>query len=172
MKTSYKLIGVAVVALVALTGVAAATGGAGVAAIDGQVATDGNGYGPGDGTGNVTDARPMDGTNSPWVAGDERLDAFQERFDLTDDQVDAIRNEVQSMIDDGATQGEIRATVTEMLESFGVEDPTLGPPTDGGQGEGPFGQGAGNGGGQGAGNAGQGAGNGGPNGPADGSCQN
>ena len=169
MKTTYTVLGVAMVALLALTGVAAATGGAGFAASNAQAAAD-EGFGVGNGTGPVADDsdRPLDGSNSPWVTGDERLDRFQERFDLTDDELATIQNEVESMIDEGASQDEIRSTIVEVLEEYGVDDPTLGPAADG-TGGGQFGQGPGTG----AGQIGQGPGNGasgGPHGPADGSC--
>lgn len=94
--------------------------------------------------------------------------------------MDEIQTEVQSLVDEGASQDDIRSTVTEMLESYGVEDPTLGPAADGGAGMAGGGYGAGAGGhGQGpadgtgagssAGAGGHGAGSG-PHGPADGSC--
>ena len=183
MNTMTKIVGVALVALLAFTGFAAASGGVGLAASDAQAAANGNG--PGDGTGPIAASAdcPRDGSNSPWVTGDERLERFQDRFDLTDDQMDEIQTDVQSLVDSDATPEEIRATVTEMLESYGVADPTLGPPADGRQATGPHGhgpgagQGNGPGAGQGAGGtAGQGgvgsAGGAGPHGPADGSCLN
>ena len=144
MKTITKLLGVAMVGLLAFTGFAAATGGVAVGAAETQM--------------DAADIdRPLDGSNSPWVADDARLGRFQERFDLTDSQVDAIQEEVAPMIEDGASQDEIRSTVTAMLEQFGVDDPALGPTGDR-MGNGQFGQGPGNGAG------------GGPYGPADGSC--
>lgn len=172
MKTIYKLLGVALVGLVALSGAAAATGGFGMAAVASDAMAQGYGHGPGDGTGPLNDSeRALDGSNSPWVTGDERLDRFQDRFNLTDEQVETIRDEVQTMIDEDASPEEIRETVTELLADFGVEDPTLGPPAEGGQGMGPFGQGHAHGAwnGTGAGNGAGGHGNG-PHGPADGSC--
>lgn len=183
--TLMKVLGVTLVAVVAFSGFAVATGGVGLLNNDVQPAA--NDYGPGDGTGpiNASDAdRPLNGSNSPWVTGDERLDAFQNRFNLTDDQVEQIRAEVTAMIDDGADREEIRDTVTEMLVEFGVEDPALGPGANGDQHLGPFGNADGTGygpsngpgDGYGPGNgAGNGPGNGhgaGPHGPADGSCQN
>jgi len=184
MKTTYTVVGVVLVALLAFTGFAAASGGVGLGASDAQAAANGNAAG--DGTGPIaTDAdRPRDGSNSPWVTGDERLERFQERFGLTDEQMDEIQSEVQSLVESDATPEEIRATVTEMLASYGVEDPTLGPPADDRQAAGSYGQGPGAGQGNGAGagqgngaNAGQGGGFGsgggaGPHGPADGSCLN
>ncbi|MFB6113585.1 MAG: hypothetical protein ABEJ58_05720 [Halodesulfurarchaeum sp.] len=178
--TLTKVLGVALVAVVAFSGFAAATGGVGVLTTNASEA--GNGFGPGDGTGpiNASEAdRPLDGSNSPWVTGDERLDAFQDRFNLTDEQIEQIQSEVTTMIEDGADRAEIRATITEMLTEFGVDDPVLGPAAGVGQqsssfGQGPAGNGAGNGYGPGNG-AGRGPGVGqgaGPHGPADGSCLN
>lgn len=119
MKTTYKLLGVALAAVLLLSGVAVATGGIGAAAQTATFAdTDeetGNWSGPGEGW--------------HW-ADDDRVDRFQERFNLTDDEVAEIRETVQSMIDDGAPRGEIHETVTEMLEEFGVDDPELGPVAD------------------------------------------
>lgn len=172
MKTIFKLLGVGLVALMAITGgVAAATGGFGAAATDAQTVND-------DGNQVTTDNATLaqDGSNSPWVTGDERLDMFQDRFNLTDSQVQSIQDEVTTMIENDAAPEDIQSTVTTMLADYGVEDPELGPPADGGQNMGPFGQG--NGAGQGHGNgpadgtgngADQGAGSG-PHGPADGSC--
>lgn len=173
MKTNATILSVLLVGLLAFTGFAAATGGAGFAATDTQATA--NGYGPGDDTGPIaTDGdRPLDGSNSPWMTDDERLERFQDRFDLTDGQMATIQEEVQSLVADDATPDEIRATVTEMLESYGVEEPVLGPPVDGRQAAGPFGQGPGAGAGQGsAGQGGSGFGGAGPHGPADGSCLN
>lgn len=174
MKTIFKVLGVALVGLMAITGGAAATSGDfAVSATDAQMIQD-NGYGNQTTPDNATLAQ--DGSNSPWVTGDERLDMFQERFNLTDDQVEAIQEEVTTRVDNDATPDEIQSTITEMLSDYGVDDPELGQPAAGGQAAGPFGQG--NGAGQGQGNgpaddtgngAGQGAGSG-PHGPADGSC--
>jgi hypothetical protein len=184
MNRKIALFGAALVALVAITGFATAAGSGALPADTTAVdAGFGPGDGPTDGTGpvNATTAdRPMNGTNSPWVTGDERLDLIQERFDLTDEQMNEIQTEVQSLVDEGASQDEIRSTVTEMLESYGVEDPTLGPAADGstgmagggygagagGQGQGPA-DGTGSGSSAGAGGYGGGSG---PHGPADGSC--
>ncbi|MFB6133145.1 MAG: hypothetical protein ABEJ44_07065 [Halanaeroarchaeum sp.] len=165
MTTKMTVLGVALVGLLAFTGFAAATSGVGFAA-DVQAQTNDETTWPAPTAGSAADQvdRPLDGSNSPWVTGDERLDLFQDRFNLTDEQVTDIRTEVQSMIEDGATREEIRATVTEMLASYGVANPTLGPPADGRLGAGPFGQGTGDGTGFGG---GPGAG---PHGPADGSC--
>ncbi|MFB6093621.1 MAG: hypothetical protein ABEJ77_01600 [Halanaeroarchaeum sp.] len=166
------ILGVALLALVATTGFAAASGGVGPATD--ATTTDGAGDGPGTGIAATDVDRPLDGSNSPWVTGDERLAAFQERFDLTDRQVAEIRSAVQAELQDGASPEAVRETVRAMLESFGVTDPTLGPPADGGQGRGPFGAGTGPGGWAGASDGGVGgpAGVGGPHGPADGSCVN
>lgn len=165
MKTLMKLFAVALVGVLAFTGFAAGTGSIGSVTDAAPMAA--SGFGPGDGTGPVHDgdARPMDGSNSPWVTGDERLDRFQERFDLTDEQMDELQTTMAALIEDGASHDEIRTTVTEMLAEFGVEDPTLGPPADAEQRHGGFGSGHG---------AGHGSGGGhgsGPHGPADGSCQ-
>ena len=176
MKHGYQLLAVALVGLVVFSGFAAATGGIGV--VDSVAAASGHGFGPGDGTGpaNATAAeRPRDGSHSPWVTGDDRLDRFQERFDLTDEQMAEIREAVQASMADGATRDEIRNTVIAMLEDFGVEDSQLGPPADG-EREGPFGNGMGHHHGGGWGTAGPGNGHGGPgnghgpHGPGDGSC--
>lgn len=176
MKTITKLLAVALVGVLAFTGFAAATGGIGFD----SAAANSTGFGAGDGTGPIhaDDAeRPLDGSNSPWVTGDERLDRFQERFDLTDDQMAAIQETVDGLIDDGGTPEEIHAAITEKLTEFGVEDPVLGPTGDR-QHLGPFGNGhgAGNGPGNDQGQLyGQGQMHGqglGPHGPADGSCLN
>jgi Spy/CpxP family protein refolding chaperone len=170
MKTSTKLLGIALVVLVAAAGVAAADVG-----LESAAADDRYGYGPDNGTGSATDAdRPFDGSNSPWLTGDERLDRFQDRFDLTDEQVSEIRNEVTAMLDDGADRDAVRAQVESMLADFGVDDPTLGPVDGERLGTGPHGPADGTGNGSnGSGNAGadNGAGSG-PHGPADGSCGN
>ncbi|AKH97768.1 hypothetical protein [Halanaeroarchaeum sulfurireducens] len=165
MKTITKLLGVAMVGMLAFTGFAAASTGAGLAPAANADT-------------NSTDVdRPLDGSNSPWATDDERLELFQERFDLTDEQVEEIQEAVESEMDADASRETIRNTVTEKLQEFGVDGPTLGP-TDDRVGTGPHGQNAGNGNAAGAG-AGHGAagGNGpgnaqgaGPHGPADGSC--
>lgn len=96
--------------------------------------------------------RPMDGANSPWLNPDgPRAELFQERFGLTDAQMEQIRAAVTEQIQNGADRTEVRATVTEMLGEFGVESPVLGPA------DGRFGQGAARGQGHGFGH-GQGAG--------------
>lgn len=172
MKTRYTLLGVALVILVALTGGAAAAGGLGVVDADAQSF---NGHGPGNQGATDEAMLAQNGSNSPWVTGDERLNRFQERFDLTDDQVATIRDEVTRQIETDAAPEEVQTTVSGMLADYGVEDPTLGPPADGRQAAGPVGQangaahGQGNGPADGAGNGGQDA-TGGPHGPADGSC--
>jgi len=173
MKRTFKLLGVALVGLMTITGgAAAATGGFGAAVTDTQpLIEDRNQVAADDRT------LAQNGSNSPWVTGDERLEMFQDRFNLTDTQVQSIQDEVTSMIENDAAPENIQSTVTSMLADYGVEDPERGPPTDGGQGAGPsghgngFGQGQGNGPADGTGyGGGQGAGSG-PHGPADGSCR-
>ncbi|PTD93956.1 hypothetical protein C9439_05040, partial [archaeon SCG-AAA382B04] len=66
--------------------------------------------------------RPLDGSNSPWVTGDERLDFIQEKFDLTDSQLEEIRTGVISLIEEDADPQEIQDFITQKLEEFGVED--------------------------------------------------
>lgn len=168
MKTTYTLLGLAMVGLLALTGVAAATGGGGFATSNAQTAPTDDVFGPGDGSGPLAadGDRPLDGSNSPWVTGDERLDRFQDRFDLTDEELVTIQGEVAAKIDDGASRDEIRSTILELLEQYGADDPTLGTAADG-----PGGDQVGHGPGTGAGQFGQGYGaGGGPHGPANGSC--
>jgi hypothetical protein len=161
MKRTTILLGVTLVGLLAVSGLAAAAGTT-TAPADAQATNQGTTHGPGNGPHvNTTEAdRALDGTHSPFVTGEERLELFEDRFDLTDEQVTAIQDEVRSMVEDDAAGEDIRATVTEMLESYGVEDPTLGPHADGsGAGSGPHGPADGSGAGSG------------PHGPADGSCQ-
>lgn len=67
--------------------------------------------------------RPMDGSNSPWITEDERLEMFQDRYNLTDTQIEDIRIEVTSMIEEGVDRTEIRDTVLSKLQEFGVESP-------------------------------------------------
>lgn len=148
MQTRYTLIAIGLAALLAVSGVAAATGGPAV----------------GTATQVQTDDRPLDGSNSPWATEDERLELFQERFDLTDEQVAEIGTDVQALIDEDASREEIRDTVRERLEEYGVEDPTLGPPADRGPGSNSVDRDADTRAGFG------GAGGSGPHGPADGSC--
>lgn len=182
MQFAGKTLGVTLVALVAVVGVAAASPFAGVAAADSTT------------TQFADEDRPLNGTNSPWIADDDRLDRFQDRFNLTDEQLTEIQTIVVGQIEDGANRTEIRTTVSEMLTEYGVEDTVLGPPADtqarseqaGDQRAGPAnGQGAGpadgtgyqHGGSADTTNSGQqdvadgqyGHGNG-PHGPADGSC--
>lgn len=147
MKTRYTLIALGLVALLGVSGVAAATGGPAGAAAQVQ-----------------TDDRPLDGSNSPWATEDERVDLFQERFDLTDEQVAEIDSEVEALLEEDASREEIRDTVRELLEEYGVEDPTLGPPADRGPGSNSFDTDSDTRAGFG------GAGGSGPHGPADGSC--
>lgn len=163
MKPSLKLLGVGLVVLLAASSLAAAGGyGTGPLAGDGVQAAPGGGNGVGP---VATADRPFDGHNSPWMTGDERLERFQERFGLTDEQVDQIRTEVQAMIQDGADHDAIRAQVQTMLENFGVDIPALGPMNGQHFGDGPRGHGL-------HGPADGMARTGGPNGPADGSCMN
>lgn len=61
--------------------------------------------------------RPMDGSNSPWVAQDERLDMFQNRFDLTDQQM----SEMQSEIPEDPSHEEIEETVSSYMDSQGID---------------------------------------------------
>ncbi|APE94915.1 hypothetical protein [Halodesulfurarchaeum formicicum] len=136
MKTTTKLLGVALVALVVFTGFAAAGAGGFAAGTADQTPVESP-------NANVTIEQAQDGSNSPWVTGDERLELFQERFDLTDEQVATIQSEVQSMIETDASPTEIRDTVRTMLADYGVENPTLGPSADGFQGDGQYGQGHG-----------------------------
>ena len=167
MRKTTTLLAVALVALVAFTGFAAAAGAGLGPAEQTDVNTDGAAV-------STTDDRALDGSNSPWMTGDDRLDRFQDRFALTDEQVETIRTTVLPMIEEGAAREEIRETVLNQLDAFGVTEPSLGPPADGGPGAGSFGQDRDGGamgptehGGQGfAGTAGQG----GPHGPGDGSC--
>lgn len=170
MKTIYTLLGVVLVSMMALTGGAAAAGGLDVAdAVTEQF----NGPGSQGPAGDALVAQ--NGSNSPWVTGDERLETFQERFDLTDDQVATIQAEVTTLIEADASPEEVRTAITDRLADYGVENPALGPPTDGRQAAGPFGhadgagQGQGHGPADGTGYRGQNA-NTGPQGPADGSC--
>jgi hypothetical protein len=113
-KLALATLAILLVGAVLVSGFAAAQGGPAAAPADR----------PGDGT------RPMDGSNSPWVTDDERLDVFQERFDLTDEQMAEIREAVLEKIDEGADREEIRDTVLAKLAAFGVEDPELGPYAD------------------------------------------
>ncbi|KXB06946.1 hypothetical protein AKJ54_00925 [candidate division MSBL1 archaeon SCGC-AAA382K21] len=79
---------------------------------------------------------PEDGSNSPWVLGDERLERFQERFDLSNEQMTQLQEKVQSMIEEGADRVEIGNVIRSQLESWGIESPEL-------MGEGPHGPNAG-----------------------------
>ncbi|WP_458190742.1 hypothetical protein [Haladaptatus sp. NG-WS-4] len=120
----------------------------GLVLASGLVVAMGPGTGFGNGTGPAVSPadRPMDGSNSPWLtADDDRLDRFQERFQLTDQQMNEIRETVRAKFADGADRDEVRATVQEMLASYGVDDTTLGP--HGPMGDGPHrgGHGFGNG---------------------------
>lgn len=179
MISPIKLLGIALLTLLVASGVAAAAGPA--AAVGDRTAR-----GPGTGVGPAADVvRPLDGHNSPWVTGDVRLDRFQARFDLTDEQLAELRADVSAMILDGADHDAVQAEILTMLEQFGVEDPALGPMVgvplgDGPQYLGPNGPGYGGQNGpadgrfDGVGAPGV-ASNGsvggvGPNGPADGSC--
>lgn len=93
----------------------------------------------GDGTPNGVDEnyeRPMDGSNSPWIVEDERLGRFQERFDLTDAQMEEIKGEVDALTEEEMNQEEIRTVVENKLQEFGVEDPEFGGPRSGSRGRG------------------------------------
>ena len=80
------------------------------------------------GLGAQADDRPMDGTNSPWTNSDDpRLEQFQERYDLTDAEMEQVRAAVQETVQNGGDRTAIRATVTEQLSEFGIDDPELGP---------------------------------------------
>ncbi|MFB6129976.1 MAG: hypothetical protein ABEJ28_04040 [Salinigranum sp.] len=139
MKTTTKLLGIALVTILVASGLGAAAGGFGAGPIAGdglRTPLGGGGVGPV----GVAD-RPLDGHNSPWVTGDERLDRFQARYDLTDTQMEQIRTEVAAMIDDGADRQAVQAKVETMLADFGVETPALGPRYDGRLGDGPRGAG-------------------------------
>lgn len=64
---------------------------------------------------------PSDGTNTPWTADDARLEHIQDRYDLTDAQVEEIRDAVEAAMADGYDRLEIQQTVHDKLESFGIE---------------------------------------------------
>jgi hypothetical protein len=64
---------------------------------------------------------------------DEMLERLQERFDLTDEQVAELRATIEEKLEAGAAPLEIRDAVIDTLESFGIEDPEIGPPADRGQ---------------------------------------
>lgn len=170
MKSTTTLLGIALVALLVTSGLAAAAGGAGlgVQASDGERTADGQDTDP------VAEAQPAaDGHNNPWVTGDDRLERFQERFGLTDPQMEQLRTQVRATIEDGADHDAIRAQVRTMLQEYGVDDPKLGPidgqgPGVGTSGDGPRGHGTG----QMDRAAHQGSHGTGPNGAADGSCTN
>jgi len=173
MVSSTQLLGIALVTLLVASGLAAAAGGYGpAAAAGGETAR-----GPGNGVGPAADVvRSLDGHNSPWVTGDDRLDRFQARFDLTDEQMVELREDVGAMVLDGADHDAVQAEILTALERFGVENPTLGPTDgvplgDGPRSLGPRGPADGRVGGFGTPGAGMGnAGGVGPYGPADGSC--
>lgn len=92
-----------------------------------------------DGTPNGIDQdyeRPMDGSNSPWVTGDERLERFQERFDLSDEQVEQIKEEIEALSEDELDHEEIEVIVEKKLNEFDVEEPELGGPRQKARGQG------------------------------------
>lgn len=109
----------------------------------------------------VTETLDSDGLNDAEIrhaiehiehaAKDNRLHrvmGLQERFDLTDEEMDEITETISSLKADGASPSEIRQAVKDDLESFGVDTSDLGerprPPTNGphpGNGHGPNGQG-------------------------------
>lgn len=172
MKTSMQLLGIALVALLVTAGLAAAGGfGQGVAAGDGERPTND----AGNGVGQAADAdRPFDGSNSPWVTDDERLERFQERFGLTGAQMEQVRAEVTAMFQNGADHEAVREQVRAMLQEFGVDDRALGPMAGERIGDVPFGHGPADaphqGNGPGDDTVRQGGNGGGPHGVADGSC--
>ncbi|MFQ3293974.1 MAG: hypothetical protein ACI9PP_002085 [Halobacteriales archaeon] len=102
-------VAVALAALVALSGLVAA------------------GIGPG-----VTNAADESTTQTDWDEDDidAMLDRLQDRYNLTEEQVTQLRETVESELDAGAEPIEIRNTVIDQLEAFGIEDPQLGPPDD------------------------------------------
>jgi len=109
------------------------------------------------GFGAQADDRPMDATNSPWTNPDDpRLERFQERYDLTDAEMEQVRAAVQETVRNGGDRTAIRAAVTEQLSEFGIDDPELGPV----EGFGPHDATRNNGPGQGANGHGPGAGHG------------
>ncbi len=168
MNTTTQLLAVALAALIAFTGFAAA----GAAGFGTSIAAENTTDDPIVANESVTADRALDGSNSPWVTGDDRLDRFQDRFNLTADQVETIRSDVTDLIDSGAEPVTVRDRVATLLETYGVEDPTLGPSAETAVGVGPYGQGQGASQSDGT-RLGQGngmSGNGGPHGPADGSC--
>lgn len=129
---------VALVGVLLVAGVAAAAPGFGAQAVAQHAAHDAD--------------RPMDGSNGPWTDPDDpRAEMFQERFGLTDAQMEQIRATVREKVENGADRTEVRATVMAMLGEFGVDDPALGPAA----GDGHHGQhgmaGSGHGNGQGSG---------------------
>ncbi|MFB6076120.1 MAG: hypothetical protein ABEK17_03160 [Candidatus Aenigmatarchaeota archaeon] len=78
-----------------------------------------------DGTPNRIDQdyeRPRDGSNSPWVKEDWRLDRFQERFDLTDSQMGELKTEIQEKINSDASHEEMEEYMESKMKEFGFED--------------------------------------------------
>lgn len=80
--------------------------------------------------------RPMDGRNSPWVIEDERLDRFQERFELSDAQMEEIKKEIDALSEEEIDHEEIEVIVERKLKGFGINDPELGGPREGSRGRG------------------------------------
>ena len=70
--------------------------------------------------------RPEDGSNSPWISEDQRLEMIQNRFQLTDEQVNEIQNEAQTIIKNGDDLQTIRTQIQTKLEEYGIEEPNLG----------------------------------------------
>lgn len=110
-KKSIAAVAVALAALVALSGLVAA------------------GYGPGNST-----AADESNAQADWDedAVDRALERLQERYDLTDEQVAQLRETIEAELEADARPYEIRDAVIAQLESFGIEDPELGPPADAG----------------------------------------
>lgn len=123
--TKITLVAVALVATVLFAGVAAAQGPFAPAA-----------------------DRPADGTNSPWLVGDDRLDRIQERYDLTDAEIETVRAAAAAAAADGLEPGELRSVVEAELAELGVDDAGAGPADRerrylGPRGDGPRGDGTG-----------------------------
>lgn len=81
--------------------------------------------------------RPEDGSNSPWITEDQRLEMFQNRFQLTDEQVNEIKNQVQTMIQNEEEPEKIKTEIQNKLEEYGIEEPNLGIGKGQNQGQGP-----------------------------------
>ena len=88
------------------------------------------GFGPG-AAGDTANAPADDRWSDERI--DEMLERLQERFDLTDEQVAELRATIEEKLEADAAPLEIRDAVIDKLESFGIEDPEIGPPADRGQ---------------------------------------